>query len=48
MISLTSPVADNNGKFIGVVGIDLALSGIQEYIKSMNLEDTYIVVYSEK
>jgi methyl-accepting chemotaxis protein len=48
MISLTSPVLDNNGKFIGVVGLDLALNGIQEYIKSMNLEDSYIVVYSDE
>lgn len=48
MISLTYPVIGSEGKFIGVVGVDLELKGIQNYIKSMNLGDGYIVLYSDK
>jgi methyl-accepting chemotaxis protein len=48
MISLTHPVVDGNGKFIGVVGVDLSLDGIQNYIKSMNLADGYIAIYSHE
>jgi methyl-accepting chemotaxis protein len=48
MISLTHPVVDGNGKFIGVVGVDLSLDGIQNYIKFMNLGDGYIAIYSHE
>ena len=46
MISITSPIT-RNGKFIGVVGLDIALKDMHEFIKNMNLEDTYIVIYSD-
>lgn len=46
MISISSPV-QNNGKFIGVVGIDIALKGIHDFIKSMDIGDAYIVIYSD-
>ncbi len=48
MISLTAPVLNSNKKFIGIVGLDLSLKGIHEFIKSMNIsEDSYIVIYSD-
>lgn len=46
MISFTAPIQNANGNFIGIVGIDLSLQGIHEFIKSLDMGDGYVVVYS--
>ena len=50
MTSLTIPVQNESGQFIGITGIDISIDGIKEMARSVQIgtyENAYLTIYSQ-
>ncbi len=48
LVTQALPIVDSSGKFIGIVAVNIDISGFQKYIESMNSESGYSTILSTK
>jgi methyl-accepting chemotaxis protein len=48
LVTQALPIIDSSGKFIGIVAVDIDITGFQKLIEAMNLESGYSTILSAK